>query len=93
MQTFKSILQIIYYCIWIPLGILLFILAIYLMVNNPLKALGGFGAGGPGGGGPGSFGSPGGGFGEGASGGGMPSKEMIEQYMKQGGQSGPKLEK
>lgn len=52
LQAFKSVLQIIFYLIWTPLGLFLFALIIFLIVANPLERLGqggpgGFGQGGP----------------------------------------------
>lgn len=74
MQAFKNVLQLIFYLIWIPLGILLFVVVIFLIFNNPLKSLGG-GMGGPGE------------FGQQEQGG--PSEEMIKQYMQRGGGQQP----
>lgn len=66
MQNFKSVLQLIYYLIWIPLGILLIAGIIFLIVANPIGSLleslpfgGPPGGGGFGPGGGGQFGPPG----------------------------------
>jgi len=52
LQSFKSVLQVIYYLIWIPVGILLLAGVIFLIVANPLEKLGQFGPGGDAFGGP-----------------------------------------
>ena len=52
LQSFKSVLQIIYYLIWVPLGLLLIAGILFMIVANPLAKLGQFG--GP----PGGFGGP-----------------------------------
>lgn len=82
MDKFIKVLQVIYYIIFIPLGILLVAFIIYLVVSNPLGKLMGGGFGGPGGGFGG--GQPGGGFGQQ---GGFPTEEMIEQFKRQGDSS------
>ncbi len=80
MDRLIKFLQVIYYFIWIPLGLLLIAGIVFLIVANPLAKLGEFG--GPGGGFPG--GAPGQG-GSGGGAGGFPSQEQIEQFQRQGG--------
>lgn len=78
MQAFKSVLQIIFYLIWVPLGLFIFALIIFLIVADPLEKLGSLGSGSSFGG-PGGFGPPGGGF---------PSQEQMQQFQQQGGAPG-----
>lgn len=85
MDKLIKVLQIIYYIIWIPLGLLLVAFIIYMMVANPLGRIMGGGMGGPGGG----FGGPPGGGGS-----NFPSEEMMKEFMQKGGlpQGGNKSE-
>ncbi len=82
MDRLIKFLQVIYYLIWIPVGILLLAGIIFLIVANPLsgltealKGLGGAGGGFP------SI-PPAGGSG------GFPSEEMMKQFMERGGPPG-----
>lgn len=59
MDKFIQVLQIIYYLVFIPLGIILIAGIIFLVVANPLGKLGQFGPGGDPFGGPGGFNEPG----------------------------------
>lgn len=80
MDNFIKVLQIIYYLIFIPLGVLLIAVIIYLVISNPLSQLsrGGGPPAGAGFGGPGGGGSP-----------AFPSEEMMKQFMQQGQGSAP----
>jgi len=81
LQGFKSVLQLIFYLIWIPLGFLLFAVIVFLIISNPLSKLSPGGFGGPGGS-PSSFDPPDGGS-------GFPSEDMMKQYMQEGGNRQP----
>jgi len=74
-EKLRQILAVIFYLIWIPLGLLLIAGIIFLVVANPLAGLM---SGGPSAGsGFEQSGTPGGGF--------QPTEEMIRQFMEQGG--------
>lgn len=74
MQGFKNVLQLLFYLIWIPLGILLFVLVIFLLFNNPFTKM------------QGGFGSPPAGYG--GNPGGMQADQMMNQPMQMQGQPG-----
>lgn len=81
MDKLIKALQLIHYLIWIPLGILLLAVIVFLLVANPfagvMDVLGGAGGGLPAGLSGDSFGPPGGQ--------GFPSEEMIRQFLEQQG--------
>ena len=73
MDGFIKVAQVVFYVIWIPLGILLIALTIFLLVSNPLGQLSKM------------MGPPQGNFGnQGGSSGAFPSEEMLKQFMQQG---------
>ena len=72
MEKLNQVLSLIFYLIWIPLGILLIAGVVFLIVANPLAGI------------QQALGSLQGGFGQSAPAGGFPSQEMIRQFMEQG---------
>ena len=87
MNGLRQILAVIFYLIWIPLGILILAVIVFLITANPLGGLLELlQAGGAGGGSPGSPAST-----RGEPAGGFPSQEQIQQFQQfqqQGPESG-----
>ena len=77
MEKLRQTLAVIFYLIWIPLGLLLVAGAIFMIVANPFAGMMEMMSAGP----PGGFGPPS--FGE--EDGGFPSEEMMKQFMEEGG--------
>jgi len=73
MEKFRHILAVIFYLIWIPLGVLLLAGIIFMIMANPFAGMMGMMSGGPGG------------FDQSSSG-GFPSEEMMKKFMQEGGQ-------
>lgn len=84
MNNLREILTVVFYLIWIPLGILILAGIVFLITANPLGGLLElFQAGGASGGSPGSPAST-----RGEPAGGFPTQEQIQQFQQQGPGSG-----